>query len=218
MSPSGLAAWSWRFEHGRPPKADDVVGEALDITQVTLVRTERAIVVVDTAARRLSVHAGHAAIKELLRRLVGAHLFGNEAHFRKGGLYTLAPLANGLDDALASSDVPGLRAVTLVSITLTTSDERITREAIERVDLRKSRRARELYDALAEGATVEWCKLRLELEGHKQPVVVELAASRKKVPRAKADVERVLDEWLLARGFLVLPEHLRPQPRATETG
>jgi len=108
--------------------------------------------------------------------------------------------------------------VTLAGISLATADERITRAAIGKGDLRKARRARELYDALADGATVESCKLRLELEGHKQPAVVELTASRKKFPRTKKDVERILDEWLLARGFVVLPEHPRPEPRARETG
>ena len=67
-------------------------------------------------------------------------------------------------------------------------------------------RARELSDLLAGGGIAEWMKVRLELEGHARPVVVELSPSKKKFPQASGEVERVLDEWLLARGYIVLEE------------
>jgi hypothetical protein len=197
------------IEHGRPPVTDDIVSEALELKQRTDVRAERAIAIVDRATCRLSVHAGHAAIKELLRRLVGLYLFGNAGHFHRGGVYSLAPLAKDLDAALSVEGVPGLKGVTLLAITVLTGDERVTREAVKVKDLRESRRARELFEMLSDDGAVEWVKLRLAIEGRGRPLLLELSSSRKKVPRMSAEVERTVDEWLLARGFIVLASHRR---------
>ena len=189
------------IEHGRPPATDDIVGEELELTQVTVVRVERAILVFDRESCRLSVYAGHAAIKELLRRLVGEHLFGHADHFRRSGAYSLEPLASDLDAALAYEDVPGIKGAVLLGITVNGGDERVTRETIEKSELRKTRRARELYDVLADGGVVEWFKVRLELEGARA-VVFELSSAKKKIGKVPEKIERLVDEWLIARGFL----------------
>jgi hypothetical protein len=211
------------IEHGRPPATDDVVGAALELTQVTAVRTERAVVVLDRARARASIHASHAAIKELFRATIGECFYGSRDHFLSTGTYTLAPLTEDLDAALAFDDVPGLLALTLLGLTLRTADERITRESLGRLDLRAAARARELRDALASGATVESCKLRITFAGRARPSVVELSPSRRKVGNLGAELVRLLDEWMLSRGLLVLaarrvrPAELAPQPLAAET-
>ena len=173
---------------------------------MTAVRAERAVILFDRAKARLSVHAAHAAIKELLRKLAGEHLFGDVAHFRKSGLYTLTPLADGLDAALAWDDVPGLKGVTLLGILVVGGGERVKREVLDKGDLRTMPFAHQLREMLAQGGVPEWMKVRLELEGHARPAVVELSPSKKKFPQASGDVEPVLDEWLLARGYMVLQE------------
>ena len=198
------------IEHGRPPVTDDIVSEALDLTQLTLVRAERAVVIFDRASCCLSVHASHAAIKELLRRLVGAHLFGDDAHFRRAGAYSLEPMSSGLDASLAYDDVPGMKGVTLLGIVVNAGDERVTRTPVGKGDLRRVRRAREIYDVLADGGVVEWFKVRLEIEGHPRAIVLELSALKKKHARVPAEAERVVDAWLTARGYIVVT----PQRRA----
>jgi hypothetical protein len=193
------------IEHGRPPATDDVVDDALELTQVTLTRTERAHFILDRAKSHLGVHAAHPSIKDLLRRLVGEHFYGDPDHFRRAGIYTLAPLSRNLDEALSFADVPGIEGVELVGIIVLTPAERIARDAVGVPDLRLSPRIGELRSALAEGGTAEWCKLRMKLAVRKRVAVVEIEPSKKKVP-GTGEIARIIDELLVARGFVVLEE------------
>ena len=193
------------IEHGRPPATDDIVGDALERTQVTVTRTERAHFILDRAKSRLAVHAAHPAIKDLLRRLVGEHFYGDPDHFRRSGIYTLAPLGRDLDEALTYVDVPGIEGVALVGIIILLPAERITREAVGVPDLRASPREAELRSALAAGGVAEWCKLRVKLAGRKRVALVEIEPSKKKMP-GTGEVARILDELLVARGFVALDE------------
>ena len=111
-----------------------------------------------------------------------------------------------MDAALAWSDVPGLKGVALIGILVVGGGERVKREVLEKGDLRAMPLAHQLQEMLNQGGVPEWMKVRLELEGHARPVVVELSPSKKKFPQASGDVEPVLDEWLLARGYMVLQE------------
>lgn len=189
------------IEHGRPPKSDDVVGDDLALTQQTVVTTQRAHVVFDREAARLSVHA-FPALKDALRRLVGAHLFGHAHVFTTAAVYTLAPLADP-DAALATRDIPGLEAIELRAATVRFPRSRVTYES-PGADLRDTERAAEMRDALRTGA-VEWAKLWVKVEGRARPTSIELSPSRKKYLRTAPEVERVLHELLLARGMMLLP-------------
>jgi hypothetical protein len=198
------------IDHGRLPATDDVVGESLELTQMTLVRTERAHVIVDLARGRASIHGAHAAIKDLLRRLVGEHWYGNPDHFRRGGIYTLDPLARNLDDALSFADVPRIKEITLLGLQVATPYARDRRDSLEGEDVRTLRDSDRFLKLLADGAVPEWFKLRMKIEGYTRPFVVELAAARKKAPSKLPDeIEKIVDEWLIARGFIVIAEHLR---------
>jgi len=195
------------IENGRIPVTDDLVGESLDLTQVTLVRAERAYVILDRARGRLSVHASHPAIKELLRRVIGDQFYGNPQHFRRAGVYSLDPLAQGLDAALAYDDVPGLEEVVLVGIKILTGKHRETHESLGGEDLRRGPRASAVVEALAGGGTPTWLKVRFKVHGTTR--LLALTVGQKTLASVPDEVERVLDEWLTARGYIVTREHVR---------
>jgi hypothetical protein len=206
------------IQHGRLPATHDVVGVELDLKQVTAVHTERAHILLDRAKSLLAIHAAHPAIKDLLRRLVGEHFYGDAGHFRRSGVYTLDPLQRGLDAALSFADVPGIDGVALLSITVASADERVDRTALRVADLRTNG-ALELRAALAKGAIVEKCKLRVKLARGGRPLTLSLEPSKKKLPRVPADVALLIDEWLLARGYVATTERrivIEPESLSSE--
>jgi hypothetical protein len=196
------------IEHGRLPATDDIVGESLERTQMTLVRTERAHVILDHTLGRVSIHAVHAAIKELLRRLVGEHFYGNPDHFRRGGTYTLDPLTRDLVGAAAPDAALGITSVTLLGLTVESPKMRTTREANTNDDVRTAPYLQQLQDELSTGGVVTWAKFRLVVTGAKRAVILKLSATTKSLT-ATPEVEAAVDAWLVASGFNVVPEHRR---------
>jgi hypothetical protein len=203
------------IEHGRLPATDDIVGESLELTQMTLVRAERAHVILDHALGTVSIHAVHAAIKELLRRLVGEHFYGNPDHFRRGGTYTLAPLTRDLAGAAAPDAALGVTSVTLLGITVESPKMCTTREARTADDVRSPPYLQQLQDELSAEGVVTWAKFRLVVAGSKRPVVLKLSATTKSLT-ATPEVEAIVDAWLVGAGFNVVPEHRRVIEAETE--
>jgi hypothetical protein len=197
-----------KIEHGRLPTTDDIVGESLDLTQMTLVRAERAHIILDHALGRVSIHAVHAAIKELLRRLVGEHFYGNPDHFRRGGTYTLDPLIRDLVGAAAPDAALGVTSVTLLGITVESPKMCTTREARTADDVRSPPYLQQLQDELSADGVVTWAKFRLVVAGSKRPIILKLSATTKTLTAAP-EVEAIVDAWLVGAGFNVVPEHRR---------
>ncbi len=192
------------IEFCAPPTSFDTVDERLELTQINAVTTDRALAVFDKESGGLSVH-GWTSMKEALRRFIGACFFADARHFTSGAVYSLEPLRH-LDVALDPSGIPGLEAIELRDIQLLNPDDSTRGYAWSNGDLRKSANDAELRAALATQTTIQSVKLYLKIKDRKRPTAVTLTANRKKYLRRAADVERVLNELLLARGIMKLPE------------
>ncbi len=115
--------------------------------------------------------------------------------------------SRGLDDALAYDDIPGLEGVVLVGLKILTGKHRETHESLDGEDLRAGPRASAVVEAVAGGGTPTWLKVRVTVHGTAR--LLALTAGQKTLASVPDEVERVLDEWLTARGYLVVRERRR---------
>ncbi len=191
------------IEFCAPASSFDMVDVDLTLTQINGNTTDRALVLFDKLSSGLAVQ-GWTSMKDALRRFVGVCFFGDAGHFGVGAVYSLEPLRH-LDVALDPRGIPGLEGIELREIALVNPDNSIRSYSWSNGDLRGSNNDAEIRAALATMATIASVKLYLKIAGRTRPTAVTLTANRKKFLRRATDVERVLDELLLARGIMKLP-------------
>lgn len=201
--------------HGKRAIARDFIRPD-GLTQSNDAITERAHARVCKRTGRLSIRAAHASLKDLFRRVLGEIAFGDPDHWRADGTYTLAPFAN-LDEALRHDDVPGLKGVRLHEIVLGAEEGSGGGFWFPRHEVRASVWAAFLPMVLAVGAVVE-IRLSLLLEvggGTLVELVVKNGHNRARYEREDPDIERLVREWLLARGIMRLPGERARAPVAS---
>jgi hypothetical protein len=197
--------------YGKVAAAHDLVGKvdggSHEITaQVTQRSTERARVVFHDDTLRLDV-AGPNWMKEVVRRIFGEAYFDDAEHFHGAEVISLEPLGAGLESALRCDDVPGLDRVTIKQLSVDIgADNWIT--ATSKNDCQREPAAPWVLKMLAEGAGAEATFI---LKPKFKPRVTMLkVCTPGKLEFARTDprVVRVVREWLAARGYMKMPEHM----------
>ena len=198
--------------YGRLASARDLIGKtqpgaAHDVTaQVTDRTTERAHAVVHDDTLHLDV-AGHDWVKEVVRRLFGETHFDSATHFQGDETITLAPL-DDLAAALSADGIPGLKSVELQEVWLDFGGTAWV-ACGARNDCLKSAAGEHALRALSDGKPAE-ATFHLYLANRTRPLKLKVAAPRRlEFDRREARVVRIVRDWVVARGFMSVPEHVR---------
>jgi len=183
--------------HGEPMDRRGVIKDGE--SEAVFFRPEKYdVVVYDQALDELRVNARNKGEKELYRKQIGQHMFGDEGYFADAARYTLDPLIEDGVDALVCSDVPGLEYVLLKEV------HYFRGGAQKEVEIRK---AKDLFAAYAE-------KDRPLPGGRMMKASFEVRFSDAKASRTLAvrlprtaqytrdDDSACLDTWLIKRGFV----------------
>jgi hypothetical protein len=189
--------------HGKAPKTHAVIDETLATKIVTQVSTERSYAVYYEETSILAVHALEF-IKEGIRRSFGHGFAENVDHFAKAtSVLDMAPLRD-LTTALTPDAGIGVANVELRAIEVTAADGSSTAfTPIKQADVRLTLQKPLLELALAQdGAKVTYVKLAVHLGGAR-PLLLEINGARSQLDYDRRDpgAERVLLEWLSARGI-----------------
>ena len=211
------------LRYGRLAATNDLLGKTEsgaghDVTaQVTYRTPERAHAVFHDDTMRLDV-AGPDWVKELVRRIFGEAFFGSGEHFKEGGTITLAPLRN-LEAALSTHGVPGLSHVELQKIWIDLGDGSGGIGVWGKSSCRNGLAGDYVLRALSDGGACE-ATFHLFLVGKTRPLTLTIVAPTKLVfERGNPRVARIVREWVVAAGYMRLPEHLRASevPEAVES-
>ena len=217
--------WQSGFElhmelvYGRLASARDLIkktkaGDAPDVVvheitaQVTDRSTERAHAVFHDDTLHLDV-AGPDWMKELIRRVLGETHFGSVAHFQGDEAVTLAPLAD-MAAALSVEGVPGLKKVELQELWTNLGGPNGAWAAVgARGDCNAGASSGYVARFLSEGASME-ASFLLWITGRTRPLKLKLVPPRRlEFDRRDPRVERIVRDWVVARGFMSVPAHLR---------
>ena len=203
--------------YGRLSSARDLiakVGQSGDravhaiTAQVTDRTTERAHAVFHDDTFRLDV-AGYDWMKELVRRVFSEAYFDSAQHFEGDETITLAPLVD-LGVALSTAGVPGLDKVELQELWIDLGGEKGDWIAVgARGNCMGGTVGGYARRALSEGRPCEATFL-LTLKARPRPLKLKLVPPRKmEFDRRSPLVVRLVRDWVVASGFMSLPEHLR---------
>ncbi|TVQ88233.1 MAG: hypothetical protein EA397_17245 [Deltaproteobacteria bacterium] len=153
------------------------------------------------ACDELRVNASTKGEKDLYRRQIGKHVFGNEDYFPDNGTgkFTLQPLVDLGRDALACDDIEGIDAITLQEVKLFhggNAAEVVTRRAV----------GGDLFAVLeAQGRDLPrapfQASFRVTFTGAKTARTVRIKAPNVAMYTRESD-EDVVSRWLTARGFV----------------
>jgi hypothetical protein len=181
--------------------------------QVTDRSTERTHAIFRIDTFQLDV-AGHEWVKETVRRFFGESYFGSATHFRGDETVTLEPLAD-LETALSVDVGGGVERVELKEVWFDVDGGWVATGA--RGDCMKGSTGGYARRAFTEGKAVEAVFL-LYLTGRKRPVSLKIAAPRKlEFSRENAKTVRIVRDWVVARGYMRVPEHLMNDGAASES-
>jgi hypothetical protein len=219
-----LAERHFEIVYGRLATTRDVLGKSASTGAASHVvkdlvtdrTTERAHAVFHDDTYRLDV-AGPDWIKELVRRAFGEAYFGSASHFEGNESLTLAPLSD-LATALAVDGVPGLKKVELHEVWIDFGDGSGWVAVGAPNACSGGTAGHYVTRALAEGTPVE-ATFHVFTTVRTRPVALKLAAPRRmEFDRRDARVVRTIRDWVVARGFMTLPEHLQSGARANGGG
>ncbi|MGO8997401.1 MAG: hypothetical protein ACLQVI_29145 [Polyangiaceae bacterium] len=211
--------------YGRLASARDLIGKTSagdapdlvvhDITaQVTDRSTERAYAIFHDDTLRLDV-AGPDWMKELVRRTLGETHFGSVGHFQGDETITLAPLAD-MVAALSVDGVPGLKKAELQELWTNLGGASGAWAAVgARGDCNAGASSGYVARFLTDGASTE-ASFLLSVAGRTRPLKLKVAPPRRlEFDRRDPRVERVVRDWVVARGFMSVPEHMRGSDAST---
>lgn len=150
----------------------------------------------------LRVNASTKGEKQLYRKQIGLHIFGKDDYFPDNGTgkFTLAPLFERGQDALACDDIEGIESITLQEVRFYyggAEPEVVTRRAV-RGDLFAvlAAKGRSLPRAPSQAS------FRVKFVGAKSPRTVRIKVPNVAMYSRESD-EDVVSRWLTARGFVV---------------
>ncbi len=193
----------WFFvRHAEPIKRDGCVGLKNHESGSTIYRPERHdVVVYDTQAGELRVHADCPNEAELFRLAFGMHLFDDANYFPKSrAKYTLDPLKLGRA-ALTWSDIPGVLEIVLREIEYRGSGDNAAKERLGAADVFRIFEARGFK--VPADADIRMARFSVLFRDAKKPRSFMIRPSNF-ATFSRDDDAVVLHEWLVRRGF-VLP-------------
>lgn len=157
--------------------------------------------VYNRAFGELRINAKSAKEKALYCRLLGMHLFGDEACFPTGIKYSLEPLREFGFAALSPGDVEGVRDVRLVELWLGDPDDRYGVITI--------RKGHDLFDwAQARNKDIHMKRrlisatFKMQMLGRKSDLAITVRPPNVAIYN-RGVVAGIIEEWLTQRGFII---------------
>lgn len=195
----------FRVTRGMVPRTQPIVVDGARVERIDFVPARPDLIIFDKRTSILSVNAQLPVEHDGYRRMFGRVFFDSPDHFAVNELYTGAPLIADAEAALCTDGFPAIRDVSLREVRFDLQPrlqrasfvgDRINDAVPALVDMMR---------ATSGHVSIRHLRLALYLSARKRPTIVEISQpNRCKVDRRFAgDIVR---EFLLARGFLRLPQ------------
>ena len=196
MYPKGDEVW-FVVRHGEPFRREGAQKGA-ESSSVFYRPEKHDVLVYNWLIGELRVNASSKAEKDLYRRTFGLHVFGNEDHFPTSNRkYTLDPLRVDGKDSLVCTDVQGIDEIRLTEIRYYWGGPHGEIEIRQAADLFAAMESR--HASIRKGKIVS-AKFQVRFSGSKSPR--SLTIRQPNIAKfTRDDDERLIDEWLLKRGF-----------------
>ncbi|HOH39822.1 MAG TPA: hypothetical protein PK807_05970 [Verrucomicrobiota bacterium] len=188
------------IRHAEPIKREGCVDIKDNHSGSMIYRPERHdLVVYDSKAGEMRVHADCRHEPELFRLLFGKHLFGNLDHFPASReKWTLDPLRAGRK-SIACGGIPRLLGVTLKEIEFADPGAHWSRDRIRAEDVFSVFEARKF--TLPETSEIRLAKFSIQFSDAKRPRMVTIRPSNYAL-FGRDDDAVVLQPWLERQGFI----------------
>ncbi len=191
---------SFLIRHGEPFKRDESQ-EGADVSSVCYRPIKYDVVVYDHQLGELRINTNLVGKKKLYCQKLGKHLFGGEDVFPGKEKYTLEPLRELGEDALACGDIEGIEWITLTEIEVHWGGAYNAREVKKADDVFADLQRRHRH--LPEGGRITRAVFKIKFEDSKTPRTVRIKPSN--VAQYTRDSDAVLVErWLQLREFMAL--------------
>lgn len=187
------------IRHGDPFKREGtIVG---DQSSSVFYRPEKYdVLVYDPALGEIRMHTCNKGEKELFRKEIGLHIFGDAEFFPGDEKYTLEPLRELGSDSVICTDVEGMEYARLVELQLFWGG------AEKEIEIRK---AHDLFAALAsrdktvpERGHLLRASFQIKFKDSKTPRNVTIRPSNIALYSRDSDAH-IVEEWLTKRGFII---------------
>lgn len=196
MYPKGDEVW-FVVRHGEPFRREGAQKGA--VSSSVFYRPEaHDVLVYNVLIGELRVNTVRQGDKDVYRRTFGLHLFGNEDHFPTSNRkYTLDPLKIDGKDSLVCTDVQGMDEIRLVEVTYYWGGPHGEIEIRRAADIFAAMESR--HASIRRGKIVS-AKFQVRFSGSKSPR--SLTIRQPNIAKFTRDDDgRLIDEWLLKRGF-----------------
>jgi hypothetical protein len=194
--------WWCCIRHAEPVKREGAVDLASNESRSMIYRPERfGVVVYDSRAAEIRVHAEGRREPEMFRQMFGWHLFGDLEFFPKSRQkYTLEPLKTAGRRALTCAGIPGLEEITLRELVFLCPGERWVRDRCSADDVFSS--FEEYGRAIPATAEVRLAKFAVRFSDAEKPRMVTIRPSNYALFPQDDDAV-ILAPWFEREGFLV---------------
>jgi hypothetical protein len=195
-----------RVTRGMIPRTQPIVVDQERVERIDFIPARPDLLIFDKRTSVLSINAQLAVEHDGYRRMFGRVFFDSPDHFAVNELYTGDPLLIDAAAALSSEGFPQIQDVALREVRFA-APPKIDRARFVAARLNDSiGGVIETMATLTGGAlSVCYVKLAFHLTSRKRPTVAEIRmTNRCKVDRRFAG--EIVRQFLLARGFLRLPE------------
>ncbi|MBW2619542.1 MAG: hypothetical protein JRC92_11770 [Deltaproteobacteria bacterium] len=158
------------------------------------------VLVYDRALGEIRINARSKGEKDLYRRQLGQHLFGDEDFFPGDGKYTLDPLRTDGAASLVCTDIEGMEAVKLKEIRFFWGGSEGEVEIRRANDVFSAFEARQR--SIYARARIIGASFQVKFSGSKAPRAVNIRPSN--IAQYTRDSDSVVvEDWLMKRGFII---------------
>jgi hypothetical protein len=188
--------------HGEPFKREESLNGS-ETASVCYRPLKYDVLVYQPEIGELRINARSKAEKRLYRSLFGTHLFDDEDFFPGTEKYTLAPLRELGEDALAPGDIDGIEWIKLREVQFFfggTPWEIVTRKSDDVFALLKSRNK-----SFPVGGRIIKATFQVKFSDAKTPRSVVIKPSNI-AQYTRDDDSLLVEQWLQARGFIINTE------------
>jgi hypothetical protein len=186
--------------HGDPYKREGTIAEGGESSSVYYWPEKFDVLVCVPAEGEIRVHAGSKGERTLCRTVFGRHLFGSDDFFASDRRYTLEPLREKGEAALACGDVDGMESVVLTEVQFFWGGEQKEKEVRKAENIFAAYAAREAH--MPTKAPIIKASFRVVFSDSKTARTVTIRTPN--VAQYTRDSDSgIIEKWLALRGFVV---------------
>lgn len=189
--------------HGEPLKREESI-DGLETSSIYYRPLKYDVVLYSPAIGELRINARTSGEKQLYRSKFGEHLFGDENAFPGTNKYTLDPLRELGEDALAPGAIDGIEWIKLQEVQFYYGGkpwELVTRKSDDYFELLKSRKS------TFPSGRIFRAKFQVKFSDAKTPRSVVIRPSNI-AQFTRDDDSVVVEQWLEAQGFIIDTEEI----------